>query len=644
MSKLSRKAYWAKQKTKKAWFQGQTDKSHDGAVTSNNPDVLGYPKEMGYEKKPMETTAPGGHDTRPWEQKWFEGAAAETAKVLGPKGTEFEEKKHWQRIPSDEKIANAKLSAKFHAVAKNPKASSWTITADGQPVLTATLDQIWGKELDEQTAKASVTKEYARRVMAKIRQDGLAHVAYLLTGVDVKKGGTDKKAFYKEELDVEDALNDEAKVTETELGVAGDVAEEKLHEIESLEMQIVEKVAPEGEAVEVFKGLQEAEEALEATASELKSIKAKLADKTLTAAKKIAVIKLAEAAIADAVTTFEAADDTMGAGEELIPEGDMHAEMEVVEGGEEHAVEQAEHAIEKAEKFLAGEAVEEAGVMPAEGEMAEVPVAEETAVISKAKIQKFVAARKARREALAGMKEETKYHVEIPGEPKDGRGEIDRAHPEGGHRVSDLTAGGTPSTDLDKFETQNEAQDIDLKVAEKMPKGTYSAKAKGKTTIASDSSTAADAEAKSYWVDYFSQMGPEGKAYGQALTSASVPANLGKSAKSLVEKQVTSAVEVAKAKLLRANELVEQAAQKGMVGTDIKSKMEMVATIMDGDDRFFNSYKSAVEKNPGRRTVAAEELGIRTASVKALKVGQVEERESSDSSDLDSALSKFNWS
>ena len=137
-------------------------------------------------------------------------------------------------------------------------------------------------------------------------------------------------------------------------------------------------------------------------------------------------------------------------------------------------------------------------------------------------------------------------------------------------------------------------------------------------------------------------MGPEGKAYGQALVSGS--SDMGATAKALVEKQVTSAVETTKAKLLRANELVEQAVQKGMVGSDIKAKMEMVETILNGGDAFFNSYKSAVEKNPGRKAVASEELGIRTASVKALKVGQVEEREVVSDRDEISALSNLGWS
>ena len=649
MSKQSRKAYWAKQRTKKAWFQGSTEATPDGQVTSNNPQTLGYPNEMGYDKAPMATTAPGGQDSRPWEQTWFMNAAAETAKVMGPKGEEFDLKKHWQRIPSDEKIANAKLSAKFLAVKASPKKSAWVITANGEPVLKATLDEIWGKELDENTAKASVTKEYARSVMAKIRQEGLAHVAYLLTGIDVNKLG--KKAQFGEEMGADEALEDEAKITETELGVAGDVADEKLEEIESLETQIVEKVAPNSEAVEVFKGLQEAEVALEATSSELRAIRAKLSDRTLTASKKIAIIKLAEAAIADAVTTFEAADDVMDSGEELIPEGDMEASIEISEGGEGEVDVDAN--IEAAKDFLASddEGDMNDGQMEAMDEIDETviqaPVDGDMEALSSLKINKFVAARKARRAVLASMPEEQKYNVVPAGGTKDGADEVRAAHPNGGTDVKDIPAGGTPKDNGQRFEDGIEAQEMDLAVAVKMPKGTYSAAAKGKTTTASDSTTAADQTAKSYWVDFFSQMGPEGKAYGQALVgagSAAAAGEVGKTAKALVEKQVTSAVAVAKAKLLRANELVEHAVAKGMIGSDIKAKMEMVNEIMNGGDAFFNSYKSAVDKNPGRRAVAADDLGIRTASVKALRLGQVEERESSEGSDLDSVLSKFNWS
>jgi hypothetical protein len=92
---------------KTAWFQGADEPTKEGEVTSNDPTKLGYPKEMGYDKKPMETTAPGGQDSRPFEQKKFEGEATETKKVMGPKGEEFALKVEMQRIPKGEKPANA---------------------------------------------------------------------------------------------------------------------------------------------------------------------------------------------------------------------------------------------------------------------------------------------------------------------------------------------------------------------------------------------------------------------------------------------------------------------------------------------------------------------------------------------------------
>jgi hypothetical protein len=101
----------SKDKKKKAWFQGSTEPTKEGEVTTNDPNKMGYPKEMGYDKKPMETTAPGGQDSRPAEQAAFEGAAAETKKDLGPAGQEFKLKVELQRIPEGEKEANA--SAKW---------------------------------------------------------------------------------------------------------------------------------------------------------------------------------------------------------------------------------------------------------------------------------------------------------------------------------------------------------------------------------------------------------------------------------------------------------------------------------------------------------------------------------------------------
>jgi ribosomal protein L37AE/L43A len=79
----------------KSWFQGADEPTLEGQVTSNDPSKLGYPKEMEYDNKPM--AVPVGEDSRPWEQKWFEGAAAETKKVMGPQGSELAEKKELQR-------------------------------------------------------------------------------------------------------------------------------------------------------------------------------------------------------------------------------------------------------------------------------------------------------------------------------------------------------------------------------------------------------------------------------------------------------------------------------------------------------------------------------------------------------------------
>ena len=92
---------------KTAYFQGADEASVDGKVTSNDPETLGYPGEIAYPNEPMQTTAPGGKDSRPYEQKAFEDSAQETKKVMGPKGEEFKLKQEMQRIPEGEKPANA---------------------------------------------------------------------------------------------------------------------------------------------------------------------------------------------------------------------------------------------------------------------------------------------------------------------------------------------------------------------------------------------------------------------------------------------------------------------------------------------------------------------------------------------------------
>jgi len=86
---------WAEYLGKKGYFQG-SDVAVDNIV-SNDPNKLGYGSKDGveYDRKPM--AVPVGEDSRPWEQKWFEGAANETKKEMLPGGTDLELKKKWQR-------------------------------------------------------------------------------------------------------------------------------------------------------------------------------------------------------------------------------------------------------------------------------------------------------------------------------------------------------------------------------------------------------------------------------------------------------------------------------------------------------------------------------------------------------------------
>lgn len=100
-----------KERLHRAWFQGSDKPSSKEDGGTNDPAKMGYPKELKYDHAPMATTAPGGENTRPWEQKWFEGAATDTKKVMGPQGEEFKTKVEMQRIPKGEKEANARMKA-----------------------------------------------------------------------------------------------------------------------------------------------------------------------------------------------------------------------------------------------------------------------------------------------------------------------------------------------------------------------------------------------------------------------------------------------------------------------------------------------------------------------------------------------------
>lgn len=91
---------WAEFLGKKGYFQGANEPTVEGdKVTSNNPEKLGYGTKDGieYDRKAMETTAPGGEDSRPYEDKAFNESATRSEKAFLPGGTDLELKKKWQR-------------------------------------------------------------------------------------------------------------------------------------------------------------------------------------------------------------------------------------------------------------------------------------------------------------------------------------------------------------------------------------------------------------------------------------------------------------------------------------------------------------------------------------------------------------------
>ncbi len=92
--------------------------------------------------------------------------------------------KKWKR-KWFKKAGYKKLTAKFSAIPQNPFNSRWVFYGDGKILFMASLGQIWGPEFNKNTAKASTTKEYAKRIMKRIRQDGRLYMEWLLTGRNV---------------------------------------------------------------------------------------------------------------------------------------------------------------------------------------------------------------------------------------------------------------------------------------------------------------------------------------------------------------------------------------------------------------------------------------------------------------------------
>lgn len=626
---------------KKAWFQG-SDESVD-KIVSNDPNKLGYPGEVGYDRKPM--AVPVGEDSRSWEDKWFNAAANETKKNLGPSGAEFKLKQDLQRIPTDEKIANAKISAGFTRTAK-PSESFWTIyTTDKKtgvktPVLKATLGSIWGKELNNETSAKSATPEYGKAVLAKIGNLGFSKVAYLLTGEKgflSRTGSMNKKSDaldmvvdapegveeVSEEIpsDMADGLDAEVEQTATEGEVTKEVVESKKAEVEVAQTNLVENTAPESTAT-VFVELQDAEKMLDEAAKEMGEVAAKLRSKNLTASQKIKLIKLAEAAQEDAISTMTETDGVLEKAQQALEAAEAAIQnASEVAGGESAGEElEVEAPVADAVEFEAdaegeGEALEGA-IEEGEGEG-------EDLMEAASYVGKFLKARaEARKQVLAaGSSEEQKYSVVPDGAPKDGQGEIDSAHPQGGHNLTNVNVGGKPANNGEKFETVSEAQEVDLAVANKMPKGTLNASSKGTVKTAS-----ADQAAKKYWADFYGQGDAASKEFGKNMSKDFVSGG-----------NVQAAVEEGQAKVVRAYELAETATEKGFCDRTASAKKDLVKQILSFDDNSFVAFKKMIDSAPVKKAMLA------TASLKVPNIGLVEIGHEDTESNFVSRLTNIGW-
>lgn len=634
-------------KVKKAWFQGQKDKTVEGPITSNDPEVLGYPKEIAYPHKPMEV--PVGGDSRDWEQKWFEGAAAETKKVMGPQGAEFKLKQEMQRIPMDEKISNAKLKVTFTRTAK-PQSSYWTVvavdktTGKEEKVLKATLDQIWGEELNEENANLSATKEYGQEIIARLRNKGFGKVAYLMTG---------DKSFVKK-AQMYDAVAPEAPVAEggQDLGAAiegaagedasrADATVEELaakkQEVEMAETKLIE-LLPENAAT-AGRELQAVEEELEAAIHEEKEIAARLRDKTISASAKVAIMKIAQEA-------FDAAAD------EVLPGADAVLE------NTQSLIDKANAVIEKVDQVVQEEggapamegapAAEVAVVAPAEGAV-EAPAMDMSAAPAMAKTELTVAEIKgflSKRAELqkAAMAEEQKYGVIPDGAPKDGDGEINAAHPKGGEEIGDLTVGLPIKDKGDRVETEIERQKHDILVTNKMPTGELNNsvsvaanKAKFEKLAELIKSAEVDSATKEFWTkSLWGQSDADGKAFGQELVKD-------------YENKVSAAVSETEGRVKRAFELAEVAATKGFCEPTTASKLALFNKIAKMDDNGFMAFKEAVELSQTKRAYASEAPLTKTAS-KLPIVGQKQNTANVNAEELApaanddfSSLDKLGW-
>jgi hypothetical protein len=631
---------------KKAWFQGSTE--NVDKVVSNDPNKLGYPGEVKYDRKPMETQV--GGDSRDWEQKWFEGAADKTKKNLGPAGEEFKMKQDWQRIPADEKIANAKLAVGITRKA-NPAESFWTVyTVDAKgektPIVRASLSQIWNKDLNDKNIAKSNDGKYGRAIIAKIKKHGFSKVAFWLTGEEefAKRAGLVKsnvktaqaeldmveeapagEMAVVEELPLEtnQALDAEVDQTAAESDVTVDLLDQKKAEVESAQTNLVENTAPQSTA-EVFIQLQDAEKMLDESKDEMATIAAHLRSKGLTASQKIKLIKLAAEAQNDATAILEGTDDTLSKAQQALEAADAAIEAAAeVAGGEAGA---AEEVIEAPGEEMIEEAIE----VPTEE-----PV---TAKFDSAKdyVTAFLKSRDTeRKKALAAGPDGSEYGVVPDGAPKDGKGEIAAAHPDGGTNLTNVSVGGKPKDEGEKFETVTEAQDKDVAVADKMPTGNLASKATSKAPVKTAAQGGAGETYKEdgsdYWQGLYGQGDAASKEFGKELS------------KNFTDKDVKAAVSEAQTKVVRAYELAEVASSKGFCDRTAEAKSNLVKEILAFDDSAFVAFKKMLDNAKVREVSASEEL-VRTASVKIPRLGQKDTAEVDSESSFIGRLSNLGWS
>ena len=269
----------------------------------------------------------------------------------------------------------------------------------------------------------------------------------------------------------------------------------------------------------------------------------------------------------------------------------------------------------------------------------EAPVAEEEmsieAALKSGKASNFVKAfLKKRADGREDASyEQGKYSVKPEGAPKDGKDEINRAHPQGGHQVSDLTAGGKPEDNGGRFDTVTEAQDHDLKVADKMPTGDLSGKS---VSVAANKARTvkADAESKKYFHELYNPAGAEGSAFANGLNEEFVAGG------NKIGEAVAAVAAETQAKVVRAYELADQAVEKGFVTADAKSKL--VKEVLAFDDKSFIAFKNVVDsaRKPTVASVAPELIA--RASVKLPKVG-LQDSGSDREEDLVAKLTSLGW-